>query len=244
MSESPAVFLDVYFNSKGKHSRYALELPQVDAEVGFSVPWPEPHFAYRSWRSEWGVVDLHPKIEQTALWQPGLRVLELEASDDFPGYSPVSGRLLSIRFFDLGADSLAPEAADESTVTYWIEFATIYCPKPGDSETVDPNTVLPSYVGLDGVERDMPPGKNYPNGSICSEIKQEGKPAGVRVFPGSRFHQSPEVANTVHVRFADFKDTPYTAGAVRIFVAIFARVTSKTGSTYFYDDPEMDVNVP
>lgn len=243
ITDSPPVFLDVFFNSKGQHSPYAIETPEVDGSLGFSVPWKDQAQAYRSWRSEWGVVDPNPDIEQTPLWQPGLRVVQVEASQNIPGYSAVGGKMMAIRFWDLAPETLTPEAADDTEVTYWLEFAAQYCSEPGDSHVLDPRVVLPTYIGLDGKAHEMTEVKRGLNGSICctvSETVGHAMPAPRLV---SRFHAAQKVTNTVHVRFADF-GAAYEKGAIRIFIAAFAQVITNGKSTYFYDDPEMDVNVP
>jgi len=241
---SPVVALDVYFNSKGKHSPYALEIPRLDEARGFFVPWEDKTAkAYRSWRSEWSVLDSDRSTQQ-GLWEPGLRVLEVEATKKVPGYSPVSRETLAVSFWDLAAKP-QPQT-DDTEVTYWIEFVTMYYPMPGVLGYVEPNSVLPSYWGLDGQKYAMPVGtKEDPNGAICAVVNQTGSPISLNTSSKSLAQYDSTLVNSILVNFAEFKKTLYTSGAIRIFISVFAEIRHSDGTAlHFYDDPEMDVNVP
>lgn len=242
MSESPAVFLDVYFNSKGKHSPFALEPPQIEETRGFYVPWTDRGQAYRSWRSTWRVLDSDSGSGKGP-WEPGLRVLEVEATESVHGYTPVSGKMLAVRLLDVAAETETFAGTDETKVTYWIEFVTMYCPMDGVLGYVQPSSVLPTYGGTDGRAFIMPDGGS--TAPFCAPVTGTVGQNGLRISSSSQVPGDPNLMSTVVVRFADFKDTLYKTGAIRIFISVFAEIRYPDGQTLrFYDDPEMDVNVP
>lgn len=215
----PAVYWNVRINSLSEHARDAYEVPKVDH--GIVNPWDPDQEGIRAWRSEWSVV-VADAIGDSML--AGKRILQTHLSSAGT-FVPLGGNLLIIELDDFVGDATSQSMADgfiQIVTTAKTPSQTVrkYCP-PGDV-----------IVGIEHPNKD--------------EVEKDQWRCASRSFAIDLKDGSPEL---MRLQINPLLNQKYPEGSqIRIHLGIFMAVTRTIGTAarkeYFFDDPEMEVNIP